>query len=81
MDKNMASNSIIYCEQPIFTQITQWLNEHVGRISVGKRSFNGYEILAYSDNWKDSRELRHYARSHNASYITSMETGGVTAID
>ena len=81
MYENMITKSIIYCEKPIFTSLTQWLNDHIGRISVGRKKDNNYEILAYSDKSEDSRELRRFARSQNASYITSMETEGVTAID
>ncbi|MCR5097478.1 MAG: hypothetical protein K6B14_00860 [Lachnospiraceae bacterium] len=81
MYSRSIKSTITYCEKPIMTTLAEWLNAHIGRISVGRKNKDGYEILAYSDENSDSKELRQYAHSQKATYITSMDTEGVTAID
>ena len=76
----MAS-TIVYCEDPIKTDIAEWLNDHMGRVSVGKQKEGYYEILAYSDQKSDFPELHRMARESKAKYINSVISDGVTAID
>ena len=73
--------SIVFCEKPIITSLAEWLNSYIGRISVGKKVDNRFEILAYSDDENDSKSLHRYAKDNDATYITSTDSDGVTAID
>ena len=76
-----TSSTITYCETPIITVLMDWINEHIGRISVGVRKDDHFEILAYSDNDDDSAQLRSYAKLKAAKYINSIDNRGITAID
>ena len=80
---HMRGQGIIYCNNnPIRTEGTAWLNSYIGRISVGKKiAANLFDILAYSDDLADSRELRGYAKKNDALYIRSVDNRGVTSID
>ena len=79
----MQGNGIVLChDDPIWTEGTTWLNSYVGRIAVGKKvAANLFDILAYSDDPTDSKELRGYAKKNNALYIRSVDNRGVTSID
>lgn len=75
-------STITYCtENPIKTDLVAWLNAHLGRVSVGKKCEGYYEILAYSDQEADFPELHRLAKKNQASYINSVISEGVTAID
>ena len=77
----MAS-SIIFCmDNPIKTNIDDWMYNHKGRVSVGRDLNDHYEILAYSDNESDFPELTRMARRENALYINSVISEGVTAVE
>lgn len=57
------TNSITYCDDhPIKTDIADWMNEHIGRASVGRDKEDYYEILAYSDQKSDRPELQRMAK-------------------
>ena len=76
------NNTIVYCEDnPIKTKVSDWMDEHIDRISVGKLIPNGCEIYAYSDNEEDGVELQKYAKTRHALLIHSILSEGVTAID
>ncbi|MBQ6134314.1 MAG: hypothetical protein IJI65_09195 [Lachnospiraceae bacterium] len=78
------ANTITFCmDNPIQTNGTDWMAEHVGRASVARMQRPGYyEILAYSDNAEDFPELSRMARQEeNATYMKSIISEGVTAID
>ena len=77
------TSTITYCtENPSETNSTDWMAEHVGRASVGRRKRPGYfEIIAYSDQKEDFPELSRMAKKENATYIKSIISEGVTAID
>ena len=79
----MASTIIFCMDNPIETNGTDWMATHVGRASVGRMQRPGYyEILAYSDNEEDFPELSRMARREkNATYIKSVISEGVTALD
>ena len=81
--EQMKKRSLVYCtEKPIIIDRAQWLNAHIGRISVGKKAEGKkFTILAYSDDVSDSLELRRFARENGALYIRSLHNSGVTAID
>lgn len=83
MKENTAQSKIIYCEsKPIRIAGTDWLYEHIGRISVGRKiASNLFDIIAYSDDRSDSKVLRGYARKQGAFYIRSVDNRGVTSID
>ena len=75
-------NSITLCiDNPIKTDISTWLNNHLGRVSVGRNMGSDFEIIAYSDYQTDFAELHRIARVNNAKYINSVISEGVTAID
>ena len=75
-------NTITYCiDNPIKTDLVVWLNEHLGRVSVGKKCEGYYEILAYSDRESDFPELHRMAKKNKANYINSVISEGVTTID
>ena len=77
----MAS-SIIFCmDNPIKTNIDDWMYNHKGRVSVGRDLNDHYEILAYSDNESDFPELTRMARRENALYINSVISEGVTVVE
>lgn len=77
----MAS-SIIYCEDnPVKTSLSEWMNQYAGRVSVGRRHQNSLEILAYSDSREDVPALYKMAKERQATYINSVLSEGVTAID
>ena len=75
--------TITFCmDNPIKTNSTDWMAEHVGRASVGRRQRPGYfEIIAYSDRKEDFPELSRMAKRENATFIKSIISEGVTAID
>lgn len=75
------TSTITYCDNPIKTDIADWMNEHIGRVSVGRDKEDYYEILAYSDQKSDRPELQRMARKEKAIYIKSVLSEGVTAID
>ncbi len=75
------TSTITYCETPVITVLMDWLNDHIGRISVGIRRDDHFEIIAYSDNDDDSDQLRKYAKQRGAKYINSIDNRGITAID
>ena len=75
------TSTITYCDNPIKTDIADWMNEHIGRVSVGRDREDYYEILAYSDQKSDRPELQRMARKEKAIYIKSVLSEGVTAID
>ena len=76
------TSKIIFCmDNPIKTDITDWLNEHIGRVSVGRDRDDYYEILAYSDQKSDFPKLHKIAKEEKAIYINSVVSEGVTAID
>lgn len=77
----MAS-TITYCtDDPIHAKASDWLNEHIGRASVGRKKDGYYEILAYSDNESDHTELYRMAKQNGARYIRSFLSEGVTTIE
>ena len=77
----MAS-SITFCmDNPIKTDISDWLNNHIGRVSIGRDKEDYYEILAYSDQKSDFPELTRLARKENAQYIKSVLSDEVTTIE
>ena len=75
------TSTITYCDDPIKTDIADWMNEHIGRVSVGRDKEDYYEILAYSDQKADRPELQRMARKEKAIYIKSVLSEGVTAVD
>lgn len=76
------ANSITYCiDNPIKTNIADWLINHKGRVSVGNKKDDYYEILAYSDHESDFPELHSMARKNKAKYINSVISEGVTTVD
>ena len=76
------SSTITFCiDNPIKTDITDWMNSHIGRVSVGRDMDDYYEIIAYSDQKSDFPELTRMARKEKAQYIKSVSSEGVTAID
>ena len=81
---NSMTSTITFCmDNPIMTKGSDWMADHVGRASVGRMQRPGYyEILAYSDNKADFPELSRMARREkNATYIKSIISEGVTALD
>ena len=74
---------MVLCQDnPIVTDGSDWLNNYVGRISVGKKREDGtFEIYAYSDNDSESNDIRKIAKDIDGFYIRSLDNGGVTAID
>ena len=73
---------ITFCmDSPIRTDIENWLVEHIGRVSVGRKHGDYYEILAYSDHESDFPELHRMARKNRARYINSVASGGVTTVE
>ena len=77
----MASTITFCMDNPIKTDISDWLISHRGRVSVGKEREGYYEILAYSDQKSDFPELHRMARKNKAKYINSVISEGVTTID
>ena len=76
------TSTITYCiDYPIKTDLVDWLNDHLGRVSVGKKCEDYYEIMAYSDHEADFPELHRLAKKKQASYINSVISEGVTTID
>lgn len=76
------TSTITFCmENPIETDISDWLVTHKGRVSVGKDRGDHYEILAYSDQKSDRPELHRLARENNAKYINSIVSEGVMAVE
>lgn len=76
------TNTITYCDDhPIKTDIADWMNEHIGRTSVGRDKEDYYEILAYSDQESDRPELQRMAKREKAVYIKSILSEGVTTVD
>ena len=63
------------------TDITEWMSDHIGRVSVGRDKEDYYEILAYSDQISNRPALQRMARQENVIYIKSVLSEGVTAID
>lgn len=78
----MAS-TITFCEDnPIMTSLDDWMNTHIGRVSVGRRQRPGFfEIIAYSDQESDFAELSKMAKREKATFINSFISEGVTALD
>ena len=78
----MASTITMCIDNPIQTKGSDWMVEHIGRCSVGRRQRPGYyEIIAYSDNESDFPELSRMARKENATFINSFISEGATALD
>ena len=77
------TSTIIFCmDNPIETNSTDWMTAHIGRASVGRRKRPGYfEIIAYSDQKEDFPELSRIAKRENATFIKSVISEGITAID
>ena len=83
MRDQIYGQGIVYCDDnPIRVEGSVWLNTHIGRVAVGRKvAANLFDILAYSDDVKDSKTLRGYAKQNNAFYIRSVDNRGVTSID
>ena len=77
----MASTITFCMDNPIKTDIDDWMFSHKGRVSVGRDFDDYYEILAYSDNKSDFPELTRLARRENAVYINSVISEGVTTVE
>ena len=77
----MASTIIFCMDDPIKTNISDWLNSYIGRASVGRKKNGYYEILAYSDQESDHIELYNMAKKNNARYIRSFLSEGVTTVE
>lgn len=78
-----ASRSIVDCNSsPITVNIAEWLNNFIGRYSIGKR-INEAEaaIYAYSDDIKDVPELGKYAKENKLITIRSVSMKGVTTVE
>ena len=75
------NNTIVYCDDPIKTTLSEWMDKYINRISVGKKVNDGCEIYAYSDRKEDGPELQKFARKIHAAIIHSILSEGVTAID
>jgi hypothetical protein len=67
-------------DSPIKVSLNEWAS-HIGRASVLRSNEGEYEVLAYSDNKEDFPELSKMARKHDAKYMKSILSEGVTAID
>ena len=69
------SNTITLCtENPIKTERNKWMQDHIGRDSVGIDRGDHYEILAYSDQRSDRAELRQMAENMDALLIMSFKS-------
>ncbi len=79
----MASTIIFCMDDPIKTNGSDWMADHIGRCSVARMKKPGfYEILAYSDNEADFPELSRMARKEEgATFMSSFISEGVTALD
>ena len=77
----MASTITFCMDNPIKTDILDWMTDHIGRVSVGKDKGDYYEILAYSDQKSDFPELTRLARRENAVYIKSAISEGVMVVE
>ena len=78
----MASTITFCADHPIQTKGSDWMADHIGRCSVGRKQRPGYyEIIAYSDNKSDFPELSRMARREKATFINSFISDGVTATD
>ena len=77
------SQSIVECvSSPIIANISEWLNEFIGRYSVGKRLNNSdVAIYAYSDDSKDIQTLGRYARENKLLTLRSVSMKGVTSVE
>ncbi|MCR5053773.1 MAG: hypothetical protein K6A69_02915 [Lachnospiraceae bacterium] len=78
-----TSGTIVYCEKgQLITKITDWMFEHLGRVTVG-RELGGedVEIIAYSDNKEDSAFLHKMARDGENICLVSPGKEEVNAID
>ena len=76
------TTTITFCmDNPIRTTIDDWMRNK-GRVSVGRRVDNDhFDILAYSDNEDDFRELDRLADKEEALHINSFDSEGVTFVD
>ena len=78
----MASTITFCMDDPIKTKGSDWMADHVGRASVGRRQRPGYfEIIAYSDRESDFPELSRIAKREKATFIKSIISEEVTALD
>ena len=76
------ATTITFCmDNPIRTTIDDWMRNK-GRVSVGRRvDDDHFEILAYSDNKNDFRELGRMAKKEHALHIKSIISEGVTFVE
>ena len=77
----MTSTITLCMDNPIKTDIADWLIQHRGRFSVGIPKDGYYEILAYSDQKSDRPALHQIARTNKAKYIKSVISEGVMAVE
>ena len=68
-------------DNPIETNISDWLLAHKGRVSIGVQRDGHYEILAYSDQRSDRPELQRMAYVYKAKIINSVISEGVMAVE
>ena len=72
----MAATITFCMDDPIKTTIDDWM-QNKGRFSVGRRVYDDhFDILAYSDNEDDFRELGRMAKKEKALQISSFVSEG-----
>ena len=78
----MESKTIVTYQEPLRINISDWLNENIGRVSVGEK-LNSREVLiyAYSDNKKDSKQLTTMAKEHHWKTLRSFQIGDITSFE
>lgn len=79
----MMSDSIIVPSIPIRTSETEWLIQYLGRISVAIETpvYDIVDIIAYSDNDLDLKELHVIAKKNGGYIIKNISKKGVDYID
>lgn len=78
----MSIMAITLCmDNPIKTDISDWMANHKGRVSIGIQKDGHYEILAYSDQRSDRPELQRMAYTEKAKIINSVVSEGVMAVE
>ena len=77
----MASTITFCMDNPIRTPVGDWMDEHIGRQSVGFDRGEDYDIVAYSDQDSDGPELYRMARKMNAQFINSFESEGLFFVE
>lgn len=70
-----------YMDNPIISDIAEWLNDNPGRIAIGKRDGSKIKIYAFSDTSSDKGELHKCADKGDFLYITSVSMKGITSIE